>query len=45
MTVLTAGDIAPDFEAITDEGSTTKLSDYRGQKVLLYFYPKDSTSG
>lgn len=36
---------APDFEAVSDQGKSVKLSDFRGQKVLLYFYPKDSTSG
>ncbi|UCC86598.1 MAG: thioredoxin-dependent thiol peroxidase [Anaerolineales bacterium] len=39
------GDPAPDFEALTDTGQTLKLSDYRGQRVVLYFYPKDNTSG
>jgi peroxiredoxin Q/BCP len=39
------GDSAPDFELRTDEGSTIKLSDYRGKKVILYFYPHDFTSG
>jgi peroxiredoxin Q/BCP len=39
------GDPAPDFEALTDTGKTIKLSDYRGQRVVLYFYPKDSTPG
>jgi peroxiredoxin Q/BCP len=39
------GDIAPDFEALTDTGETVKLRDYRGQRVVLYFYPKDDTSG
>ena len=39
------GDIAPDFEALTDTGDGVKLSDYRGQRVVLYFYPKDDTSG
>jgi peroxiredoxin Q/BCP len=42
---LKIGDMAPDFEALTDEGSTVKLSDFRGKKVILYFYPKDDTSG
>ena len=45
MTELTINDMAPDFEAVTDTGSKVKLSDYRGQKVVLYFYPKDNTSG
>lgn len=39
------GEQAPDFEARTDTGETVRLSDYRGQKVVLYFYPKDDTSG
>jgi peroxiredoxin Q/BCP len=39
------GDLGPDFEALTDTGQTLKLSDYRGQRVVLYFYPKDDTSG
>jgi peroxiredoxin Q/BCP len=42
---LKIGDLAPDFEALTDTGETVKLSDYRGQRVILYFYPKDNTSG
>ncbi|MBX3085391.1 MAG: peroxiredoxin [Anaerolineae bacterium] len=41
----TIGDQAPDFEMLTDEGKPAKLSDYRGKKVVLYFYPKDFTSG
>jgi len=44
-TQLNPGDAAPDFEAVTDEGNTVKLSDYRGQRVVLYFYPKDDTPG
>jgi thioredoxin-dependent peroxiredoxin len=39
------GDMAPDFEALTDTGKKVKLSDYRGKRVVLYFYPKDSTPG
>ena len=42
---LQVGDTAPDFEAKTDGGSVIRLSDYRGKKVVLYFYPKDSTPG
>jgi len=42
---LQIGDPAPDFEAPSDTGKTVKLSDYRGKRVVLYFYPKDSTPG
>ncbi|NOZ50610.1 MAG: thioredoxin-dependent thiol peroxidase [Chloroflexi bacterium] len=45
MTILQLGDIAPPFETLTDAGHLVKLSDYRGQRVVLYFYPKDDTSG
>jgi peroxiredoxin Q/BCP len=43
--MLKPGDPAPDFEAISDAGEKVKLSDFRGQRVVLYFYPKDDTSG
>ncbi len=36
---------APDFTLPADDGSTVSLSDLRGQKVVLYFYPKDDTPG
>ncbi|MEI8106122.1 MAG: thioredoxin-dependent thiol peroxidase [Actinomycetes bacterium] len=39
------GKPAPDFEVQTDTGDTVKLSDLRGKPVVLYFYPKDNTSG
>lgn len=39
------GEIAPDFEALTDAGETLRLSDLRGKRVVLYFYPKDDTPG
>lgn len=39
------GELAPDFEALTDTGETVKLSDFSGRRVVLYFYPKDDTSG
>lgn len=39
------GDLAPDFELISDAGTKVKLSNYRGKKVILYFYPKDDTPG
>lgn len=38
-------DMAPDFELPDDTGQPTKLSDFRGQRVVLYFYPKAMTSG
>jgi thioredoxin-dependent peroxiredoxin len=44
-TVLKVGDPAPDFTAVTDTGATVKLSDFRGKRVVLYFYPKDDTPG
>jgi peroxiredoxin Q/BCP len=37
--------LAPDFDLPTDGGSRVKLSDLKGQKVVVYFYPKDDTSG
>jgi peroxiredoxin Q/BCP len=39
------GDKAPDFDLLTDGGGSLKLSSLRGRKVVLYFYPKDSTPG
>ena len=42
---LEVGQMAPDFEAKIETGETIKLSDYRGKKVVLYFYPKDATPG
>jgi peroxiredoxin Q/BCP len=45
MAKLKAGDKAPDFSALTDQGQMVHLSDFRGRKVVLYFYPKDDTSG
>ena len=43
--MLKKGDSAPDFTLSDSEGKTHKLSDYKNQWVLLYFYPKDFTSG
>jgi len=45
MAKLKPGDKAPDFEATSDDGTTVRLRDLRGQKVILYFYPRDNTSG
>ena len=39
------GETAPDFELLNQDGETVKLSDFRGQKVLLFAYPKAGTSG
>lgn len=42
---LKEGAVAPDFKTIDQDGKEQKLSDYAGQWVLLYFYPKDDTPG
>lgn len=42
---LEVGQKAPEFEAKIESGETIKLSDYKGKKVVLYFYPKDNTPG
>jgi len=39
------GDIAPDFSGLTTDGSRVRLQDYRGRKLVLYFYPMDDTPG
>lgn len=39
------GDIAPDFEAVDEQGKTHSLGSYKGKTVVLYFYPKDDTPG
>jgi len=43
--MLNIGDFAPDFELTDQNGTSHNLSDYRGKKVVLYFYPKDNTPG
>ncbi len=43
MTTLTKGDKAPDFKAPIQDGSEKSLADYKGKKLVLYFYPKDNT--
>jgi peroxiredoxin Q/BCP len=43
--MLNVGDRAPAFAATTDAGATVSLQDFRGKKVVLYFYPKDDTPG
>ena len=45
MTQPSIGDLVPDFEATATGNKTSKLSDYRGKYVVLYFYPKDNTPG
>jgi thioredoxin-dependent peroxiredoxin len=43
--VIEEGKPAPDFELQSDTGETVRLSDFRGEQVVLYFYPKDDTPG
>ena len=45
MIQLSAGDKAPDFTAKDQNGKTVSLKDFKGKKVVLYFYPKDFTPG
>lgn len=39
------GEVAPDFELLSDRGEKVRVSDFRGRKVILYFFPKAGTSG
>ena len=43
--ILKVGDVAPSFELASEAGEKVKLSDFRGKRVVLFFYPKDNTSG
>ena len=43
--MLKEGDKAPDFKTTDQDGNTVKLSDHKGERVVLYFYPKDDTPG
>ena len=45
MAKLKTGDPAPAFEAVDQDGNMKTLADYRGRKLILYFYPKDNTPG
>ncbi|REE25633.1 peroxiredoxin Q/BCP [Winogradskyella pacifica] len=45
MTHLKVGDKAPDFSAKDELGNTISLSDYKGKKLVVFFYPKASTPG
>jgi peroxiredoxin len=44
-TELSPGDAAPAFQAPADGGTTLSLADFQGKPLVLYFYPKDDTSG
>ena len=43
--MLSIGDAVPDIELSDDEGKTRRLSEWRGRKLVLWFYPKDDTPG
>lgn len=43
MTHLKVGDKAPDFKGINEKGESIALKDYKGKKLILFFYPKDNT--
>jgi len=45
MTKLQPGDLAPPFEGKTQGGKQVSLDDYRGKKLILFFYPRDNTPG
>ena len=45
MNFLKEGDKAPNFSGIYQDGKTLALNDFKGKKVILYFYPKDNTPG
>lgn len=45
MSQLKEGDKAPDFKAKDQNGNDISLSDFKGKKLILYFYPKDDTPG
>lgn len=45
MTQLKAGDQAPKFSAKDEQGNTISLADYKGKKLIVFFYPKASTPG
>ncbi len=45
MTTLKAGDKAPDFKTEDQDGNIIQLSDFKGKKLVLFFYPKASTPG
>ena len=45
MKKLSIGDNAPDFSGSDQNGNNIKLADFKGKKLVLYFYPKDNTAG
>ena len=45
MIKLKIGDKAPDFKGVTQDGAAISLSDFKGKKLILFFYPKDNTPG
>lgn len=45
MALLSKGDKAPDFNGLNQHGETISLGDFNGKNLILYFYPKDNTSG
>lgn len=45
MNTLKVGDHAPNFEVLDEQGNTIKLSDFKGKKLVVFFYPKASTPG
>ena len=45
MTRLKEGDKAPLFKGVNQEGKEISLEDFKGKEIILYFYPKDNTSG
>jgi peroxiredoxin Q/BCP len=45
MITLNVGDKAPEFKALNQSNEPISLTDFRGKKVILYFYPKDNTPG
>lgn len=45
MSKIAIGDKAPEFTGINQDGESVNLSDFKGKKVILYFYPKDNTPG
>lgn len=45
MKILKTGDSAPDFNGTDQQGNTISLNQFKGKKVIVYFYPKDNTPG